>query len=176
MNQALVLNSSFEPINVVSWQRAIQMVFQGKVEVLELSEKEVRTISKTYKLPSVLRLLKFIPINKKRNIIRFSRANILLRDRHTCQYCGRKRSAQELTLDHVTPAARGGKRSWDNIVTACLPCNQQKGGRTPLEANMHLITEPNHPLWLPAQSLNNHLHSAPEKWRLYLSWNLKQKL
>lgn len=169
-HQALVLNASFEPVHIVSWQKAMQLLFQGKVEVLEVSEREVRTVSRTYRLPSVLRLLRYIPLKRRRTIVRFSRSNILLRDKHTCQYCGRKRPHHELTLDHVTPAARGGRRSWDNIVTACLPCNQHKGGRTPQEAHMKLMVIPRNPLWLPMESLNSQLHSAPEQWRLYLSW------
>jgi 5-methylcytosine-specific restriction endonuclease McrA len=172
MQQTLILNSSFEPINIVCWQRAMQLFFQGKVEVVEVSEREIRTISTSFKLPSVMRLLRYIPLKKRRNIVRFSRSNILLRDRQTCQYCGRKRPGQELTLDHVMPAARGGRRTWDNIVTACLPCNQRKGGRTPFEASMKLISEPVHPKWLPSDSLNNKLHTAPEAWRVYLSWEI----
>ncbi len=172
MQQTLILNSSFEPINIVCWQRAMHLFFQGKVEVIEVSEREIRTVSTTFKLPSVMRLLRYIPLKKRRNIVRFSRSNILLRDRQTCQYCGRKRPCHELTLDHVTPAARGGRRTWDNIVTACLPCNQRKGGRTPFEANMQLICEPIHPPWLPSDSLNNRLQTAPEAWRVYLSWEI----
>ncbi len=170
MNQALVLNSSFEPVNIVPWQKAMQMIFQGKVEILEESESIVRTVSTTFRLPSVLRLVRYIPLKKRRNIVRFSRLNIILRDRNTCQYCGRMRPSRELTLDHVIPAARGGKRNWENIVAACLPCNQRKGGRTPTEALMRLITQPTNPLWLPSSEITYELQSAPEQWKVYLSW------
>jgi 5-methylcytosine-specific restriction endonuclease McrA len=176
MDQALVLNSSFEPINVVPWQKAMQMIFQGKVEILEESERTVRTITTSYRLPSVLRLLRYIPLKKKRHIVRFSRDNILVRDRNTCQYCGRIRSSRELTLDHVIPSAQGGKKNWENIVAACLPCNQRKGGRTPSEAGMRLLAEPTNPLWLPNHEITYDLQFAPEKWKVYLSWqhNLKK--
>lgn len=172
MDHALVLNSSFEPVNIVHWQKAIQLLFQGKVEVIEESNREIRTVSRTFRMPSVLRLVKFVPLaNKKRTMVRFSRTNILLRDRFSCQYCGRKRSSQELTLDHVVPAMQGGKRSWENIVTACIQCNQRKGGRTPLEAGMKLMSKPSQPEWLPSPSVNYQLNSAPEQWKLYLSWH-----
>src|SRR3954464_5492148 len=99
----LVLNASFEPLHVVSWQRAIQLLFQGKVEVVEESEQEVRTVRFTIKVPAVLRLIHYVPLKKKKHIVRFSRANIFLRDNHVCQYCGREFGKSQLTLDHVTP-------------------------------------------------------------------------
>ena len=173
MDHTLVLNSSFEPVNIVHWQKAMQLVFQGKVEILEVSNREIRTFTQTFRLPSVMRLLRYIPITKKKSFVRFSRTNILLRDRHCCQYCGRKRPSNELTLDHVVPSTQGGKRTWENIVTACIQCNQKKGGRTPAEANMKLMSKPHQPDWLPSSTINFHLQSTPEQWRLYISWQKK---
>src|SRR3954466_1359262 len=89
MSHALVLNASFEPLHIVTWQRAIQLLFQGKVEVVEESEQEVRTVRFTIRIPAVLRLLKYVPLKGKRAMVRFSRANIFLRDQHMCQYCGK---------------------------------------------------------------------------------------
>lgn len=173
MDHVLVLNASFEPLHIIPWQKAMQLLFQGKVEVLEEYDREIRTITVTYKLPAVMRLLRFIPLIRKKSAVRFSRTNIFIRDQHTCQYCGRKRPRTELTLDHVSPVVQGGAKSWENIVTACMQCNQRKGGRTPHEAGMRLIAKPQCPEWLPAISVRFSLQSAPDRWKVYLSWNLK---
>jgi 5-methylcytosine-specific restriction endonuclease McrA len=163
-----VLNASFEPLHVVTWQRAIQLLFQGKVEVVEESEQEIRTVRITIKVPAVLRLLTYVPLTKKRNIVRFSRANIFLRDNHVCQYCNRPFNRNHLTLDHVIPIVQGGKKNWENIVTACKPCNQRKGGRTPAQAGMHLHRKPKQPHWLPTATFQLGLTQTPERWRIYL--------
>ena len=176
MDHVLVLNASFEPVVVVHWQKAMQLLFQGKVEVLEEYDREIRTVTMTFRLPSVLRLIRFIPTLRKKNIVRFSRTNILMRDAYTCQYCGRKRQKSELTLDHVVPAVQGGKKTWDNIVTACTHCNQKKGGRTPSEAGMRLIAKPCKPSWLPEYSVQLSLKSTPEKWKLYFSWQISPSI
>lgn len=168
MSHALVLNASFEPIHIVSWQRAIQLLFQGKVEVVEEGEHEVRTVRMTIKVPAVLRLLSYVPLKKKKQIVRFSRTNVFLRDDHRCQYCGNRFLKSHLTLDHVVPIVQGGKKSWDNIVTACKPCNQRKGGRTPAQAAMRLRKKPSHPVWLPTTSLQFGIARTPDRWRIYL--------
>src|SRR5215210_1320416 len=98
MSHALVLNASFEPLHIVTWQRAMQLLFQGKVEVVEESNQEIRTVRFTIKAPAVLRLLEFVPLNRKKQIVRFSRSNILVRDGHLCQYCGSKFPKNQLTL------------------------------------------------------------------------------
>jgi 5-methylcytosine-specific restriction endonuclease McrA len=175
MNQVLVLNASFEPVRIVDWQKAMQLLFQGKVEVLEEYDREIRTVRFSFRLPSVLRLLRYVPFSKKRNMVRFSRNNILMRDQHTCQYCGRKRNKNELTLDHVTPVVQGGKKTWDNIVAACIQCNQKKGGRTPHEAGMGLINKPSYPKLLPEAiewSVTISTSSAPAQWKVYFTFEL----
>lgn len=168
MSHALVLNATFEPLQIVSWQRAMQLLFQGKVEVVEESEKEIRTVRFTMKVPAVLRLLTYVPLKKKKQIVRFSRANIFLRDNSVCQYCGKSFSKTHLTLDHVIPIVQGGKKSWENIVTACKPCNQKKGGRTPAQAGIHLKRKPRRPNWLPMAQLTVGVSLAPESWKIYL--------
>lgn len=170
MSHALVLNASFEPLLIVTWQRAIQLLFQGKVEVIEESDREIHSVRVSIKVPAVLRLLKYVPLNKKKQLIRFSRANILLRDRDICQYCGGKFARTQLTLDHVIPIVQGGRKSWENIVTACKPCNQKKGGRTPIQAHMHLIRQPQQPNWLPSVQLRLGVSRAPERWKLYFKF------
>jgi 5-methylcytosine-specific restriction endonuclease McrA len=168
MSHALVLNASFEPLHVVSWQRALQLLFQGKVEVVEESEHEVRTVRFTIKVPAVLRLLNYVPLKTKKQIVRFSRSNIFIRDQNVCQYCGNKFGKAQLTLDHVIPIVQGGKKSWENIVTACKPCNQRKGGRTPNQASMQLIGRPKRPSWLPTASFQMGVAITPERWKIYL--------
>lgn len=175
MDTVLVLNTSFEPFKVVPWQKAMVLLIQNKVEVLEEYDRVIRTVAVTFRLPAVLRLRRYIPIIHKRNVVRFSRTNAFLRDQHSCQYCGRKRARHELTLDHVIPVVQGGTKSWENIVTACIQCNQRKGGRTPHEAGMRLIAKPRAPVWLPAASLRYDLNSAPEHWKVYLSWNSRNE-
>src|SRR6185503_9167047 len=98
MSHALVLNASFEPLHIVTWQRAIQLLFQGKVEVVEESDHEVRTVRLTIKVPAVLRLLNYVPLARKKELVRFSRINIFLRDQYTCQYCGARSNKTHLTL------------------------------------------------------------------------------
>lgn len=168
MNHALVLNASYEPLHVVSWQRALQLLFQGKVEVVEESDHEVRTVRVTIKVPAVLRLLNYVPLKKRKQLIRFSRSNVFVRDQFVCQYCGHKFVKSQLTLDHVVPIVQGGRKVWENIVTACKPCNQKKGGRTPAQAGMTLVRPPKQPIWLPTAALQLSATLSQERWRFYL--------
>lgn len=144
------------------------LLFQGKVEVLEESEREIRTVRFTLKIPSVLRLLQYVPIKKKKPMVRFSRNNVFSRDRFTCQYCGIRFNRNHLTLDHVIPIVQGGKKSWDNIVTSCKACNQQKGGRTPAQAGMKFMQKPQYPSWLPLTTITLGVSQVHEKWKVYL--------
>ncbi len=107
-------------------------------------------------------------MTNKKNLIRFSRTNIFLRDQFSCQYCGQRFSKMSLTLDHVVPVVQGGRTSWENIVTACKECNQRKGGRTPQQAGMQLIRKPKRPLWLPGTALQIGVGVSQEKWKFYL--------
>lgn len=170
MGNALVLNASFEPLNFVSWQKAIQLLFQGKAEVVEESDLIVRTVRLSMKVPAVLRLLTFIPLTRKRNIIRFSRENIFLRDNFRCQYCRKRHSRNQLTLDHVVPVVQGGRKVWDNIVTSCKPCNQRKGGRTPQEAGIKLMKPPAQPTWLPKTMVQFGAKHSPELIRKFIKY------
>src|SRR5207248_1607704 len=95
-------------------------------------------------------------------------ANIFLRDQNTCQYCGDFFNKAQLTLDHVIPIVQGGRKCWENIVTACKPCNQKKGGRTPVQAGFQLIRKPRQPHWLPSASLQLGITKTPERWQIYL--------
>jgi 5-methylcytosine-specific restriction endonuclease McrA len=170
-SSALLLNASFEPLLVVSWERAIQLLFSGKVEVVEEWDREIRTVRLSVKAPSVVRLVRYIPLQKNQDIVRFSRLNVLLRDRFRCQYCAEIFPRTSLTMDHIVPVVQGGQKSWTNIVTSCRLCNQKKGGRTPAQAKMKLIRPPTRPKWLPEGKLDYSLAQVPENWKIYLRIN-----
>ncbi|MBI5756517.1 MAG: HNH endonuclease [Nitrospirae bacterium] len=172
MEHTLLLNATYEPLKVIHWKRAITLLFQGTVEVLEVYDREIHGISITFPLPSVLRLLRLV---RARNIhkVKFSRANIFARDNYTCQYCGEKFDVKDLTFDHVIPVARSGKKSWENIVTACWRCNNRKSGRTPIEGGMRLIKTPCEPKWLPHVTITIGIRHTPENWRDYLYWTVE---
>jgi 5-methylcytosine-specific restriction endonuclease McrA len=171
MEATLMLSSTYEPLRVISWKRAIRLLWLGKVEVLEEYDEEIRSISISIRMPAVVRLLRFF--RYKRQPVRFSRQNVYARDRHTCQYCGTRLPPSELTFDHVVPKVLGGKTEWDNIVSCCIPCNMRKRGKTPAEAGMKLIKKPRRPKWIPTLTLKINFRSAPQSWRDYLYWNLE---
>jgi 5-methylcytosine-specific restriction endonuclease McrA len=138
MGKVLVLNASYEPLNITSWRRAIVLLLKGKAEQLEHSN---RVLYADLPFPTVIRLRQYVRVPYKE--IPLTRRNVLERDRHTCQYCSAKRD--QLTLDHVLPRSRGGGDTWENLVAACVRCNVKKGNRTPKEANMSLLTQPRRP-------------------------------
>jgi 5-methylcytosine-specific restriction endonuclease McrA len=173
MEQTLLLNASYEPLKIVDWQKAITLLCQGKVEVIREYDREIRAVTFSIKLPSVIRLLRYIKIKRRFDYVPFSRANIYARDAHACQYCGDAFSTAELTFDHVVPVAQGGRKDWENIVTCCVTCNRKKGGRTPAEAGMHLLRTPRRPESAPALRITIRLPQAPESWRDYLYWNVE---
>ena len=171
MDQVLLLNISYEPIKVIDWRKAITMLCLGKVEVIEEYTRDIRSVSFTIKLPSVVRLLNVV---KRRNKpVKFSRQNIYARDKYKCQYCGTKFPPEDLTYDHVLPRSRGGKTEWTNIVTCCVDCNRKKGGRTPREASMKLLKKPVRPSWVPALRLILGFRTVPLTWREYIYWNVE---
>lgn len=171
MEHTLLLNATFEPIKVVSWQRAMTLWCQGRVEIIETHDREVRAVTFSFRLPSIVRLLRFV---KVRNLhqVKFSRANIYVRDEFTCQYCAKKFEAEDLTFDHVVPVAQGGRRSWENIVTACQPCNRRKDARTPVEAGMTLLRQPRRPAASARFRATIGIRKAPDSWRDYIYWNV----
>jgi 5-methylcytosine-specific restriction endonuclease McrA len=176
MEQTLLLNATYEPLRVVHWQKAITLWCQGKVEIVAHYDREVRSVSFSIKLPSVIRLLRRIRVRRSVEYVPFSRANIYARDHHSCQYCGEVLASAELTFDHVVPVAHGGRKDWENIVTCCIGCNRRKGGRTPEQAGMKLIRHPRRPDKLPAHRMFRMtlgLSRAPDSWRDYVYWNVK---
>jgi 5-methylcytosine-specific restriction endonuclease McrA len=171
MEQVLLLNITYEPLRIINWKKAITLLCLGKVEVIEEYGRDIHSVSFTIKLPSVVRLLKLV--KKPKSAVKFSRQNIYLRDRYRCQYCGLQHPTEELTYDHVLPKSRGGKTEWENIVTCCVGCNRQKGGRNPTEARMNLVRKPTRPSWVPAIKITIGLKQIPQTWRDYLYWHVE---
>ena len=164
---ALLLNQGYEPLKVISWQRAVTLLFLGKVEVVAEYERGIRSISLVLRAPAVVRLVR--GIRRHFRPVAFTRAHLYARDAYRCQYCGRRSTADELTYDHVVPKAQGGTTCWTNIVSCCIACNHKKGGRTPREAGMRLLVSPAQPTWRPAVAIRLSLRVVPEPWRDYLA-------
>jgi 5-methylcytosine-specific restriction endonuclease McrA len=165
MTSVLLLSASYEPLRVISWQNAVGLFFLGKVEIIEEYEHQIRSVSLAIKAPAVVRLLRFFRAGRRTPPL--SRTNVLARDAFRCQYCDIELTSKEATLDHVIPRSQGGKTKWDNIVCACATCNRKKGGRTPKEAHMKLLSKPTKPDWLPV--LNIKLHGkVPPSWHMFL--------
>jgi len=137
----LVLNANFEPLNVCNTRRAIGMMLDGRAALIVNGRGVIQTVSRTFPLPSVIRLEHMI--QRPRPQIKLSRREVFRRDDYTCQYCGRK--TLNLTVDHVLPRHLGGRQSWTNMVTACPTCNHQKGGRRLEESRMSLLAIPREP-------------------------------
>lgn len=163
-SSVLVLNRHFQPVHVTTARRAFVMLYGGVARALDeqfelydfaswaaLSAREnddvVKTIDRVIRVPRVIALQFYERLPRSR--VRFSRHNIYGRDQNTCQYCGHRFARSELNLDHVVPRRLGGRTSWENVVCCCLPCNLQKGGRTPDEAGMRLLRVPARPKWTP---------------------------
>lgn len=171
---ALVLNAdyrplSYYPLSLWPWQEVIKAVFLDRVEVVSTYDHVVHSPSFEMKLPSVVSLKQYVPQDRPPAFTRF---NLFLRDSFTCQYCS---SPDELTFDHVIPRSRGGRTTWENIITACAPCNLRKGGRTPREAGMHPFHTARRPSMHELQDRGRrfppgHLHAS---WLDYLYWDIE---
>ena len=140
--RALVLNISYQPVHICPARRALVLVISGVAESVADRDLRLRSPSAEFVVPAVIRLHQFLQ-PRWQPMVRLSRKGILIRDTHTCQYCGRR--ASDLTVDHVLPRSRGGRTAWTNLVTCCDQCNARKGNRTPAEAGMRLIRRPGRP-------------------------------
>ena len=160
--RALLLTPWCFPIQIIPWEAAIKMRYEGTADVLVEYSDEVASPSVSWKVPAVLRLRE-LPQRMKRGI-KFSRSNVFQRDGYRCQYCRVKFAANELTYDHVVPKSHGGRRNWTNIVTACQKCNGKKGNRTCDESGMYPMTYPQQPTELPLTSPRIDPNTAPEEW------------
>ncbi len=172
---ALVLNADFRPLSYFplslwSWQDSIKAVFLDRVNVISEYDRSVRSPSCEIRLPSVIALKEYVPMNRRPAFTRF---NVFLRDRFTCQYCGDTFPAEDLTFDHVVPRVKGGRTTWDNVVTACEPCNLSKGHRSLRDAGMRLLRPTREPTSYELQENGrafppNFLHAS---WRDFLYWD-----
>src|SRR5882672_7614240 len=162
----LVLNASYEPINICAARRALVLGLKGVASAEETSASHVHSARAAVRLPSVIRLLEYRRIPHQTRAL--SRKNILMRDRYTCQYCLRTMNSGELTLDHVVPRSRRGETTWENLVACCHPCNNRKGSRTPEEANMTLARTPKPFSLHTSRHLMRLLGKSDDQWRKYL--------
>lgn len=137
----LVLNANFEPINVCNTRRAIGLVLNGKANLVLNGRGEIKTVSRSFPRPSIIRLEKMV--KRPRPTIKLNKREVLRRDNYTCQYCGNRLT--QLTIDHIVPRRLGGKHAWENLVAACPACNHCKGGRTLEQAQMQLLQPPSKP-------------------------------
>lgn len=172
---ALVLNADFRPLSyfplsIWPWQEAVKAVIADRVHVVAVYDREIHSPSHRMAVPSVISLKEYIPTARRPAFTRF---NVFLRDRFSCQYCGRRQPSHELTFDHVIPRSRGGRTTWENVVAACAPCNVAKSNRLPREAKMFPLIRPFRPTTQQLQRNGrlfppNYLHDS---WRDFLYWD-----
>ncbi len=163
----LVLNASYESLGVVHWTDAVTMWSNDKCSILEEYDQVIRSAYVTMRIPAVVRLNNYV--SKPVKDVKFSRAAIYTRDSYRCQYCGIHCSTNELTYDHVIPRSRGGKTTWENIVSCCYDCNSKKRARTPSEAGMTLRNKPVRPRATPKFEFQFVGRDFPEQWKDYVN-------
>jgi len=152
---------------IATWQEAVTLLFQEKIDVLEEYEATISSPSVTIQVPAVARLKKEVSLFKKG--VKFSRINVMVRDGFRCCYCNEKKMIRELNYDHVVPRVQGGKTNFDNVVASCYPCNKKKGGRTPKQAGMKMHFKPYKPKVLPMARPLVSVPSVPNEWLPYLT-------
>ena len=160
----LVLNQSYEPLNVCRVRRAVVLIYRGKAEMLENGTGFIHSATNIFPLPSVIRLAYMI--KRPRPKRKLTRLEVFNRDQYTCQYCGKQ--THQLTLDHVIPRHQGGEHVWENVVSACIPCNRRKAGKTPSEARMKLIRHPAPPRDNIYFYIPYHYRQTQHEWQKYL--------
>lgn len=163
--RTLLLNASSWPIRVIPWDRAIKMRYEGTVDVVAEYDEVIKSPSVSWRMPAVVRERASV---KVKHGVRFSPANVKLRDRYRCQYCGLKFDPSLLECEHVVPKSHGGKRNWENIVAACRSCNARKANRECDEIGMFPINRPVRPKSLPARMPQINRETAPVEWLAYL--------
>ena len=162
--RVLVLNATFEPINVCTVRRAVVLVLKAKAELVERGHSELHSENSTVARPVVIRLITYVSVPRDAHRRKITRRAVFARDSWTCQYCGSRTS---LTVDHVIPRSKGGASSWENIVASCAPCNRRKGNALPRQAGMQLRKQPR----TPSQHVFIQVASPtiPAAWRQYLA-------
>jgi len=165
--KALKLDSSFRPVDIIDSIEALVMCIVGKARVIENYSNEINSVTDSFKLPAVIALNRYVKF--RFSYVTCNRGNILWRDQSSCQYCGNYFNSEKLTIDHVLPKSRGGKNTWENLVTACKRCNQKKGNKTPKEAGMHPMRTPKKPKNSILRTLKK--EQVSDLWKNYL-WDL----
>jgi 5-methylcytosine-specific restriction endonuclease McrA len=163
VSDVLVLNFTYEALNITSFQRAVKLIFSGKAEVVHGREHMLTSARFEMRMPSIIRMLYYIrrPMQK----VALTKKNILLRDDYTCQYCNLK-GERMMTVDHVQPRSKGGPSTWENLVCACMRCNNRKNNRTPEHANMVLKRKPKTPKYIPWIRVKR--NTLPGEWHKFL--------
>jgi 5-methylcytosine-specific restriction endonuclease McrA len=164
MSAVLVLNSSYEPLNIATIARAVRLVLAGKAEIIH-ERGRVSSPTVSFPLPSIIRMLYYIKHRRKK--VALTKKNVLLRDDYKCGYCAEQIDAREATVDHITPRSAGGKSTWENLIACCAPCNSRKRDRTPQQAKMPLLRKPREPKFIPFVIVKRHTEDA--EWSKYLS-------
>jgi 5-methylcytosine-specific restriction endonuclease McrA len=162
----LVLNNTYEAIHICSLRRAIGLVLKGVAVMEDRREGAVRSLHSEYPVPAVIRLTRYVYVPRKD--VHLTRKNVVLRDKHMCQYCGKEHRSEELTMDHVTPRSLGGATTWENVVACCRRCNNLKADRSPREAGLRLIKKPEMPRRILYLHVVRHLGQEMEQWKKYI--------
>jgi 5-methylcytosine-specific restriction endonuclease McrA len=160
----LVLNLDFQPLNVCNVRRAVVLLAKDKATVIEQNGHIVTSERLRFPSPSVIRLA--YHVKRPRPVVKLTRKEVLQRDDHTCQYCGKRGS--DLTLDHVMPRHRGGQHTWENVVAACRHCNHKKGGRTLHESKMQLLRAPKRPPATPTYLYSSYVRGGERNWAKFI--------
>ena len=167
-NPVLILNQNYQPLNICNTKRALVLLDLGKAELMQDAVGHINTVSKAFKLPSIIRLYRMVKIPI--DVRRLSRIGVFVRDNHTCQYCGTY--SKTLTLDHVIPRSKGGQHEWNNVGSACSSCHHKKAGRNPSEAKMNLIREPYAPRPNPFYLVER--GAILSEWKPCIPWLVSQ--
>ena len=158
----LVLNQNYEPLSICSVRRALILIFRGKAHAVELADEIIRSVAQEFPVPSVVRLELYIHAPRRRVVL--SKRNILKRDNHQCQYCGA--TDKKLTLDHIIPRKFGGQETWENLVCACVACNNKKGDYRPDQVGLQLLRKPKRPN--NVSFIRNFIGISDQCWKPYL--------
>lgn len=174
MTKSLLLDKYYQPVDIITWQKAITLIVQDKAEVVEAGESSVRSVSKEFFIPRILRL---VSAHYSKIRASFSKKSVLLRDRGMCAYCGQHYPFKVLTIDHIIPRVQGGKHEWNNVISACFRCNSKKGGKTPEQANMKLLFLPKIPTRTDLLLNTIQESDLPQSWKdILFAQNMKRKV
>jgi 5-methylcytosine-specific restriction endonuclease McrA len=165
--RTLLLDKNWQPIKLITWESAIKLLVSEKAQtVSEYTDQKVRSATKSFSIPAILRTNAVSQHNPAK--VACTSSNVFVRDKNSCAYCGEKMVKSQLTVDHIVPLVQGGKWEWINLITACRPCNQRKGGRTPKQAGMNLLYKPKEPRWSIMFNIRLSKNDKVEYWRDYL--------